>query len=60
MTTKEAILDSAQHMPEDATIDDALDEFYVRQKIKRGLEQIERGETVSHEQAKLELQRWLK
>ncbi len=60
MSTKEAILEMVQQMPEDTTIDDVMDELFVRQKIELGLEQIERGEGVPHEKAKLELQRWLK
>ena len=60
MSAKEAILELVQHMPDDVTIDDVMDELYVRQKIEIGLEQIERGEGVPHEKAKSELQQWLK
>ena len=58
MSTKDAVLELVRDMPDDATIEDVMYELYVRQKIERGLGQIQRGETVSHEQAKLELQRW--
>jgi len=60
MSAKEAILDLIRQMPDDVSTSDVMEELFVRQKIELGLEQIERGEGVPHEKAKLELQRWLK
>jgi predicted transcriptional regulator len=37
-------------IPEDATWDDIMYEFYVRQKIERSLEAADAGEVVSHEE----------
>lgn len=54
-TVKQIILDVADHLPEQATWDDAMYTFYVRQKIEEGLKDIEEGRVVSHEEAKRQL-----
>lgn len=54
-TIKQIMLDIADHLPEQATFDDAIYTFYVRQKIEEGLKDIEEGRVVSHEEAKRRL-----
>ncbi len=57
---KEAVLEMVGKMPNDATIDDIMEELYVRQKIEIGLRQLDAGQSVSHEEAKARLAKWLK
>jgi predicted transcriptional regulator len=45
--------------PEDVNVDEFLEKVYLLQKIETGERQIEAGETVSHEDAKQRLQKWL-
>lgn len=55
---KPAIVRAIQDLPDDATVEDAMQRLYLLAKIERGLEQSE-GETISHEDSKtkfLELQ----
>lgn len=40
-----------QDLPNDATVEDAMERLYFLAKIERGLEQSE-GETISHEEIK--------
>ena len=54
---KEAVLEMVGKMPNDATIDDIMEELYVRQKIEIGLRQLDAGQFVSHEEAKARLGR---
>jgi predicted transcriptional regulator len=54
MTVKEQIQHLAQQLPESATWDDVLYEVYVRQKVARGLAQVDQGRTVSQEQVERE------
>jgi predicted transcriptional regulator len=54
-TMKQIVHDIADHLPEQATWDDVMYTFYVRQKIEEGLKDIEEGRTVSHEDAMKEL-----
>ena len=59
MTTKEAVLEMIQRMPEDVTVPDIISELYVRQQVDEGLRQLDAGEGISHEEAKRRLSRWL-
>ena len=40
-----------QDLPEDATVEDAMERLYFLAKVERGLEQSD-GETISHEEIK--------
>ena len=40
-----------QDLPDDATVEDAMERLYFLAKVERGLEQSE-GETISHEDIK--------
>ena len=48
---KSEIIKVIQELPEDATVEDAMERLYFLAKIERGLEQSE-GETISHEEIK--------
>lgn len=44
-TLKEIVHDIAEHLPEQATFDDAMYALYVRQKLEKGLRDIEDAPT---------------
>lgn len=48
--TKSEILRAIQDLPEDATVEDAMERLYFLAKVERGLEQSESGETISHDE----------
>jgi hypothetical protein len=48
---KSDIVSVIQDLPEDATVEDAMERLYFLAKVERGLEQSE-GETISHEEIK--------
>ena len=50
--TKERLVQAMQQLPADATIEQAMEHLYFLAKVERGLAQDERGETVSHEEAR--------
>ncbi len=54
-TAKEAARQIIEHLPEQATWDDIMYEFYVKQKIEAGLKASDEGRTVPHEEAKQRL-----
>ena len=60
---KEEIIELIKKLPENATIDDIMYHLYVK-KIISGIEEIEQGKVVPHEQvmenAKKRLEQWLK
>lgn len=57
--TKTDVIEMIERMPEDASVADIMAELYARQKIEAGIKQADRGETISHEEAKQRLSRWL-
>ncbi len=48
---KTEIVRAIQELPDDATVEDAMERLYFLAKIERGLEQSE-GETISHDEIK--------
>ena len=60
MTTKEEILELMEQLPEDATIEDAIEKLVVLYKIQQGLEQLDKGQGISQEEAKKRIRQWLK
>ncbi len=49
---KERVLDAVRGLPEDATVEDAMERLYFLAKIEEGLRQAEADETVDHEEAR--------
>ena len=54
-SAKDAARQIIEHMPDQATWDDIMYEFYVKQKIETGLKAADEGRTVRHEEAKRRL-----
>jgi hypothetical protein len=52
MSTKQAVLDLLEKLPEDCTIDDIQYHLYVLQTIERGRQDIAQGKKLSHEDVK--------
>jgi predicted transcriptional regulator len=52
---KQKMVEAVEHLPDDATVEDAMERLYFLAKVERGLEQSEAGETVSHDDAKKRL-----
>lgn len=49
---KQKIVETVEHLPEDATVEDAMERLYFLAKIERGLAESEAGETIPHEDVK--------
>jgi hypothetical protein len=49
---KSEIVRAIQDLPEDATVEDAMERLYFLAKIERGLAQSESDETISHDEIK--------
>lgn len=54
-SVKEMARELIEHLPDTATFDDLMYEFYVRQKIEAGLKAANEGRTISHDEAKKRL-----
>jgi len=54
------MLKAIQDLPDDASVDEAVERLYLLEKIERGIAQADAGQTVSHSEALQRLKRWLK
>jgi predicted transcriptional regulator len=59
VTRKQQILQTLASLPDDASIEEAIDRLSVLAAIERGMQQIEAGEGITHEEAKRRLAKWL-
>lgn len=59
ISTKQAALRMIERMPDDASLEDIMYELYFRQRVDRGLHELDEGKTVSHEEVKRSLVKWL-
>jgi hypothetical protein len=58
MVTKDQVIKSLKDMPDQFSIDELMDKLILLQKIEMGLEQSEKGEVYSTQQAKEMLRQW--
>ena len=58
-STKENILAVIKNLPNDATYDDVMEALYVNHKIDIGIEQLENGNSLSMDQLRERLKKWL-
>ena len=54
-SVKEMARELIEHLPDTATFDDLMYDFYVRQKIEAGLKAVNEGRTLSHDEARKRL-----
>ena len=52
MTVKENMLKIIRDLPEETTIEEAIEKLYLLYKVNKGIVQAENGRTVSNEEAK--------
>jgi len=48
-----------QGLPEDATVEDAMERLYLLYKVERGIVQADAGQKVSQEEARQRMAGWL-
>jgi hypothetical protein len=53
--TRERMLEVIRELPEDAWVDDAIEKLVFLAKIEEGLEQLDRGEGIPHNEVKRRL-----
>ncbi|MCL6573437.1 MAG: hypothetical protein K6T88_17415 [Bacillus sp. (in: Bacteria)] len=59
MRTKQDVIRFINALPENVTLVDILEELQVRAKIDKGLQDLNTGKTVSHDEVKQKLSKWL-
>jgi predicted transcriptional regulator len=58
--TKQQILKAIEDLPDDATVEDALDRLYLLYKVERGLRQADQGGFLTQEEVRERMAKWLK
>jgi len=53
--TRDGIIDALREMPPDATIDDAIERLVFLARIEEGLQDLDAGRVVEHDEAKRRL-----
>ena len=51
-SVKENVISLIQSLPDNCTLEDIMEELYIKQKIVKGQRQLEEGHYYSHEEAK--------
>ena len=57
-TAKEQVRKLLEQVPDDASFEDIQYHIYVRQKIQRGLKDVERGRVIDQKEAEERMARW--
>lgn len=60
MTSKRQIIEALEKLPDEANIEDAMDQLYLLYKIERGMQEIDRGEGIPHEELKKQVSGWFR
>lgn len=55
MTAKQRIQETVEALPDDVTVEQAIERLYFLAKVERGLEQADAGKVISHDDAKRRL-----
>lgn len=59
MSQKELVLEAIQELPDDVSIDQIADRVDFMAAIQKGIDDIDSGDTVPHEEIKKQLATWL-
>jgi predicted transcriptional regulator len=58
-TAKDEVRKLLDRLPEEASFEDIQYQVYVLDEIRRGSEEIDRGDVIEHEEVKRRLAKWL-
>lgn len=59
-TAKQSAIKAIQGLPENSSYEDIMEKLFFMEKVESGLKELEEGKTVSHEDVKKRLSKWLK
>lgn len=59
LTTKELVRRALDHLPDDVTLPDVIDRLTYLHHIQLGLDDLDAGRTIPHEQVKQQMAKWL-
>ncbi len=59
-TTKDNAIMAIRELPDDATYEVIMEKLYFMERVEEGRKDIKEGATVTHEEARERIRRWLK
>ncbi len=59
MSNKEIMIEAIRKLPDDSSIDEIVEEVVVLAAIRRGEEEADAGRTISHDEVKKRIQKWI-
>lgn len=59
MTVKEVAIELIRQLPDDTTLDDIMEELFIRRSIEERLRELDEEGGLSHEEVKQRLAKWL-
>ncbi len=59
VTQKEIVLDAISELPDEVSLDEIAERIEFLAAIKKGMDQLDRGEGIPHEEVKRQLAAWL-
>ncbi len=59
-TAKYNSIKAIQTLPDNSSYEDIMEKLYFMQKVEAGLNDVEEGRVISHEEVKERLSKWLK
>ncbi len=57
-TAKEEVMELLQQLPDDSSLEEIQYHLYVRQKVQRGLHDVEQGNVYSQEEVEKRMGKW--
>lgn len=57
---KQDVISLINSMPEESDYSDIMYEIYFKQKVQQGLNDVEKGNIISHDEVKERLTKWIK
>jgi len=60
LPVKEEIIKVIRQLPDDATVENAMEKLYLLHKVERGISQADAGQKISQEETRRQMERWLK
>jgi len=57
---KQNILRTVQNLPEETSIEEAMERLFFLFKVEKGCKQADSGKTISHAEAEKRMRKWLK
>ena len=60
MLTKKQILKTIEDLPQNTTVEEAMERLYLLYKVERGINQAEKGDKISQKEARQRMAHWFK